>query len=127
MLESRFSPGFRGSADTRPDARIAAAAGTEGWLSHRAASWLWRFLEEDEPKPEVTVRSHGVRAIEGLLIHRSLLLDPRDCTRHRGIPVTSAARTIVDLASVLDERPPRQAVRRRRDCGASAFRCSSEP
>ena len=33
----------------------------------------------------------------------SLTLDPRDITRHERIPVTTPARTILDLAAILDE------------------------
>src|SRR4051812_6628965 len=55
-----------------PEARMLAAVkagGDEVLLSHRTAAWLWRFLEGDEPKPEITIPRRGLRAIEGITIH----------------------------------------------------------
>ena len=98
-----------------PEARFLAAVkacGDRAVLSFRASGWLSGFLEGDEPRPEVTVEGPGKRTIPGITIHRSLPLHPQDRARHPGVPTTSAARTIVDLASVLDEPALRQVVRR---------------
>jgi very-short-patch-repair endonuclease len=45
------------------------------------------------------------RRIEGVRVHTVRSLDPRDVTTHKGIPVTTVHRTIVDLA---DERSPHE-------------------
>ena len=37
----------------------------------------------------------------GVRVHRCNRLDPRDVTVRNGIPVTTVARTIVDLAEIL--------------------------
>jgi hypothetical protein len=42
-------------------------------------------------------------------VHRTGALGGRDATRHRGIPVTAPARTLLDLAAVVDERALRRA------------------
>ena len=47
-----------------------------------------------------------------LRVHRTRTLDLDDRTRHRAIPVTSPARTLLDLAATLDHRPLRAATRR---------------
>jgi very-short-patch-repair endonuclease len=47
----------------------------------------------------------------GAAVHRTSQLAPPDVTRQDGIPLTSPARTLLDLASLLDERPLRRAVR----------------
>jgi len=51
-------------------------------------------------------------------VHRARFLDPRDVTRHHGIPVTTAARTCLDIAATLSpqalRRPVRQAQAERR-------------
>ena len=47
-------------------------------------------------------RSH-VPAPPGIIIHRSPPLHPDDLDEFHGIPVTSLARTLVDLAEVSDE------------------------
>ena len=44
-------------------------------------------------------------------MHRTQTLDPQDVARYRGIPITSPARTLVDLAGVLDYQRLRRAVR----------------
>ena len=51
------------------------------------------------PPPEVATRSE--RRIEGIITCRSRRLDPREATVVLGIPVTTVARTLVDLAAVL--------------------------
>jgi hypothetical protein len=53
---------------------------------------------------EVTAAS-GLRAKPGIRIHRSRLIHPDDRTIVDGISTTSVARTIVDLADVLEDRP----------------------
>jgi very-short-patch-repair endonuclease len=66
----------------------------------------------EERYPEVTVLGTARHAHPGLRIHRTTRLDLDDTTRHHGIPVTSPARTLLDLAATLDHRPLRAATRR---------------
>jgi very-short-patch-repair endonuclease len=44
-----------------------------------------------------TTESHR-RNRAGVVVHRTTNLDPRDCNRVQGLPTTSVARTLVDLA-----------------------------
>ena len=69
---------------------------------------LYGVVEWDDRYPEVTA-GYGTRR-PGIRIHRSSTLSG-DTTRVRGIPVTTPARTLVDLASVLPYKPLRRAVR----------------
>jgi very-short-patch-repair endonuclease len=84
-----------------PHARAMAAVlacGAHAVLSHRSAGALWGLLRHPG-RPEVTAprkRSHP-----GVILHRSKLTEA-DVTVHYGIPVTSPARTLLDLADVLD-------------------------
>jgi very-short-patch-repair endonuclease len=87
------------------------AYGTGAVLSHFSAAVHWGVLDWDDRCPEVTVPKTGARQQQGIRVHRSTVLDRRDVMRHRGIPVTSPARTIVDLASFLEEGGLRRAVR----------------
>jgi hypothetical protein len=68
-------------------------------ISHRAAARLWELQGFDAKMPEVTVPAdrHGRR--DGIRSHRSALPDSEVSERY-GIPVTTVARTIVDLAGV---------------------------
>jgi hypothetical protein len=74
------------------------AAGEGAALDHRAAAELWR-IRWGRPAPITVVAPRTVR-IEGITVHRCNRLDPRDVTIRNGIPVTTVARTIVDLAEV---------------------------
>jgi len=81
-------------------------------LSHHAAAAHWDYLPWDGRDPEVTVTGSATRSHRGIRVHRTLLLDARDRRHYRGIPVTSPARTLLDLAGtrISDDRL-RRAVR----------------
>jgi hypothetical protein len=89
------------------------ACGEDAVAAFRSAGEIWELLEDpDGHLPEVIVPGPGTRTVPGIRVHRSRCLSVRDTTRHRGIPVTTPERTLIDLASVLSERALRQAVRR---------------
>ena len=87
------------------------ACGPAAVLSHWSAAELWGFVEEQARHPHVTVVGRSTRVVPGLVVHRTSCLDPRDRTRHRGVPITGAARTLLDLAAVADTEVVRRAVR----------------
>jgi len=87
------------------------ACGTGAVLSHFAAAALWGFVPWDERHPQVTVVGSATRVVPGIRVHRTQLLTVADVARHRGIPITSPGRTLLDLASVCDPRLLRRAVR----------------
>jgi very-short-patch-repair endonuclease len=95
------------TADSR---RLAAvmACGPGALLSHRAAGALQRLLPSS-PQFDVTV-PRGRKSKAGIVIHRSRLIHDEDRAAVRGIPVTSVARTLVDLADVLSEEQLAKAV-----------------
>ena len=73
------------------------AAGDGAVLSGRAAAHLYGLLPGSAPPPEVTASRK--RRIKGVKTRRSSVIDG---TIHRGIPVTTVPRTLVDLAGVVD-------------------------
>ncbi len=77
------------------------AGGPGAVLSHRGAGAHWELRPTASPVLDVTVPSRSGRRHRGILLHRSATLSASDVVHHRGIPVTSPARTIVDLADVL--------------------------
>ncbi len=81
------------------------ACGPTAALSHRSAAALWRILPRWPTTADVTVP--GDRRHPGITIHRS---SHADATTHYGIPVTTPARTLVDLADVLNHRALTRAV-----------------
>jgi very-short-patch-repair endonuclease len=75
------------------------ACGEGALLSGRAAAHLLGLLKGSAPPPEVTTRTE--RRVPGVRTRRSRRLDLADATTWRQIPVTSVARTLVDVAADL--------------------------
>jgi hypothetical protein len=73
------------------------ACGKGALLSGRAAAHLYGLLKGPAPPPEVTSRTE--RRVAGVTTHRSRQLDRG--TTWRNIPITTVARTLVDVAADL--------------------------
>lgn len=80
------------------------ACGDAACLSVRCASTAWRIRDGVGPRIDVTIPSDQRRTRPGIDIHRADLL-PFEVTAWDGIPITSPARTLVDLANELRDRP----------------------
>ena len=98
---------------TKGGAWLAAvkAGGRSAALSHYSGAANWGFVEWDGRTPEITVPAPAARRHPGIRVHESKLLTPKDVMSRDGIPVTSPAWTLLDLASVLPYKPLRRAVR----------------
>jgi very-short-patch-repair endonuclease len=97
------------TADGRRMAAVLAC-GEGAVLSHRSAGELWELIRPRSPAlPDLTVRAAARRRPPGLRVHRRDL-PTEDLDRHRGIPVTSPVRTLMDLACGLTERELEAAV-----------------
>lgn len=75
------------------------AVGDEAVLSHRSAAALWRIAPADMTVIDVTAAS-WTAARPGIDVHQAAL-SARERTARAGIPVTTAARTVLDLAAVV--------------------------
>jgi putative AbiEi antitoxin of type IV toxin-antitoxin system/uncharacterized protein DUF559 len=84
------------------------ACGPNAVLSHFSAAALYQLVRWDDRYPEVTVADTTPRSHRGIRAHRTTL---PDTTRHKGIPVTTPARTLIDLAATFDYRALRRTVR----------------
>src|SRR6266568_5027299 len=83
--------------------RQSLRAATLGWgdaarVSHRAASGLWRLAGFEPGIIELTVPRSRQRAVPGI-VHRNMLFEA-DATILDRIPITTPARTVIDIASV---------------------------
>ena len=80
------------------------ACGPGAVLSHRSAAAHWGLLDSDQARTEVSAPAtrHGPA---GVRLHRRRSLDGRDTVIHEGIPITTIARTLLDLAATV--RPDR--------------------
>jgi hypothetical protein len=80
------------------------ACGPGAVLSHRSAAACWELLPSAASLIDVTAALSRA-GVPGIRLHRSRSLDARDTTSHRGIPVTTVSRTLLDLAASI--RPER--------------------
>ncbi len=88
------------------------ALGNGAILSHRSAAALWDLLPCTDGPVNVSLPGRGGRAQRrGIRVHRPVSLEPREVASHRGIPVTSPARTLADLGSAIPAHELRRAIR----------------
>jgi very-short-patch-repair endonuclease len=86
---------------------MAATLATNGVLSHRPAGALW-VIRPWTGRIDITTRWDR-RPQPGLLLHRAVLAED-EITIEQGIPVTTPARTLLDLAGVLQKHQLQQAI-----------------
>jgi hypothetical protein len=87
------------------------ACGDCAALSHLSAAAHFGVVRWEDRLLKVTVTHGGGRSIEGVRVHRSRSLERRDVVRHDGIPVTSPARMLLDLAADVSDRALRRVAR----------------
>jgi predicted transcriptional regulator of viral defense system len=88
------------------------AHGPSAVLSHRSAAALHGIRQTNRSNVEVTVPGSSARSRPGIDVHRSTTLKPADMTKVDAIPCTSVARTLLDLADIVDLRGVEKAVDR---------------
>lgn len=92
-----------------PSYRTLARAGVltcndEAVVSDGWAAWFWGIDKASPRLPVDVTRTAGShRGRKEVLVHRTLLTDPRDFSTRLGLPITSPARTILDLAERLSD------------------------
>jgi very-short-patch-repair endonuclease len=67
-------------------------------LSHHSAAAIWDLMPASETV-HVTLLGRGLRPREPLRLYRVPALHPSDVALRHGLPVTAAARTIIDVAA----------------------------
>jgi putative AbiEi antitoxin of type IV toxin-antitoxin system/uncharacterized protein DUF559 len=109
----RMHPGVYavGHRPPSPLARAMAAVlacGQGAMLGYRSAATLW--VIQSRWRGPIEVIAPGNHLLDGVRVHRSRSLTPRDVTVHFGIPVTTPARTLLDLAETLSDKALARAV-----------------
>jgi very-short-patch-repair endonuclease len=107
LYRSVYAVGHRNTSRETVWMAAVLAAGEGAALSHRAAGAAWGICAS-EGMPEVVVPRQR-RSRTGITLHRGLLpADER--TVLNGIPITTVPRTILDLATTLDQRQLERAI-----------------
>ena len=95
---------YRVPAGTSPSEQAVLAAclatGAEAVASHRSAAMLWRLRGVGGARAEITVVGNRHVRLSSVVVHRTDTLDPVDVSRRSRIPVTTPARTLLDLGAV---------------------------
>ena len=77
------------------------ACGPGAFLSHRSAGHLWGLIRSSQTLVDVSSRQRGGRGRSGIRAHRGGTALRCDITVRERVPVSTVARTLLDLASVL--------------------------
>lgn len=100
------------------------ACGEMARLSHASAAVCHGLVPKPKPDEKVAISvsvGYGPRIRgPGILVHRVGRMEPDEITTIEGIPITTAARTILDLAAIVDPRALEQAVSRALRSGLAA-------
>jgi predicted transcriptional regulator of viral defense system len=86
-----------------------AACGRGARLSHGSAAWLWGLVGSLARPIEVTVPAHGRRR-DGIDVHHAPSASIEAAETFENVPVTSVARTLLDLAATGRSRRLRTAI-----------------
>jgi len=91
----------------------AVLAGDDGAnLSHWASCALAELVRWDERPIEVTVCGSAARNRPGIRFHRARSLHPHDTTKLHGIPCTTPARAILEIAPQLSDQRLKRLIRK---------------
>ena len=96
--------------------------GGEAVLSHRSAASLWGLLARRPGEVSITTVTKWRRQRAQLRLHKVSRLDRCDLRLREGLPLTSPARTVVDLAGEESDAELEEAVAVRRSARAGAPR-----
>ena len=88
---------------TQTAAAVALAAQPRAWISHGAAAQLWGLPGIKADRIDVVTDLNRRVRLDGVRGHRSGALFTADLTNVHRIPVTSPARTLIDVSASLPE------------------------
>jgi very-short-patch-repair endonuclease/predicted transcriptional regulator of viral defense system len=118
VATGRLHPVFRtvfalGRASVGPRAKLRAAVlacGPGTVISHRSAAWLLGLREVNPVTIDVICPGQAGRKIDGIRVHNVAYPGREQLRTAYGIPCTTVARTLVDMAGVLGIDKLREAV-----------------
>lgn len=100
ILPRVFAVGHDALAPLALELAAALWSGHDGVISHRSAAALWGLTQLPRGEVDVTLVGRDARQHPGLTTYRVDELDSRDVRLREGVPVTAAARTVLDVAGL---------------------------
>jgi very-short-patch-repair endonuclease len=85
-----------------PELAVLLHVGHDSVISHLSAAAMWGMAAHPAECVQLTVVGRGMRPRPGVEAHRVADLDRRDVRLRDGLPVTSPARTMIDVAGSAD-------------------------
>jgi very-short-patch-repair endonuclease len=107
-----YAVGYRPVALNAHFMAAVLAGGATAGLSHWASCALAGLVRWDGRPIDVTVPGASVRKRDGIRFHRSRSIASRDLTRRHGIPCTTPARAILEIAPQLSDDRLKRLVRK---------------
>ena len=101
--EGVYSPVHRAISTQGRLMAAVLASGRGAVLSHQSAASWWGIRKAGSAVIHTTALTHRA-GHPGVRVHRSRTLLPRDATFHEDLPITTVARTLLDLAGVLGKQ-----------------------
>jgi hypothetical protein len=99
------------TADGRRWSALLAYA-DDVWLGHFTAIEAWGLRDASPRRIDLVTRQTGRIALAGIALHRTRRLLPHETATLRGMPITSPARALLDLAATLSPRRIEQVIDR---------------
>lgn len=111
LFRGIYAVGYPGlTAEARWMAAVLAC-GPQAVLSHQSAAALWNLLPDRISGPVHVIATGGRgRTLRGINAHRQEGLRSQDKAMVKGVPCTSVARTLLDLAGIVPAESLRRAV-----------------
>ncbi len=94
---------FSGAPECWEQWLFAACRAGRSWASHKSAARVWGVSHVPAQRLEVLVADDRVVRLRGVRAHRSTRIPAHHVTEFAGIPITTGARTIVDLSAVCSD------------------------
>ncbi len=101
---------FSGTPEFWEQLLFAACRTTGGRASHKSAARVWGVSYVPARRVELLVPEDQVVRLKGVRAHRSNRIPPHHITTYAGIPITTGARTLVDLSAVVSDQTLEKAI-----------------
>lgn len=95
-----YAVGYVISEPLIPETEALLACGPGSMLSHASAAVVWEMIPARPNDPVHLTTGHDRRGRRGIVVHHSRTLTAADARIHLGLPLTSPARTLLDLCDV---------------------------